>query len=129
MAICGIPSDFLQLAFGLAVIGIRGLFVRHLTREPAWRITRTYPPFCKALTSAPPCKFCASAVPANNIIAAANDHHHAHHARQFPAEVTGCKMLATQDAKTEILVETVNCPDLGGCRWPMTRRLWTGEAS
>src|SRR5208282_113295 len=29
---CGIPSDFVQLAFGLAVVGIRSLFVRHLTR-------------------------------------------------------------------------------------------------
>jgi hypothetical protein len=48
---------------------------------------------------------------------------------QYLAEVAGCKMLATQDAKTEILVETGNCPDLGGCRWPMTRRLWTGEGS
>jgi len=38
-------------------------------------------------------------------------------------------MLATQDAKTEILVETLNCPDLGECRWLMTRRPWTGDGS
>jgi hypothetical protein len=42
--------------------------------ELAWRISRTYPPFCKALMSASPCKSCASTVPANHIIAAANDH-------------------------------------------------------
>jgi len=28
----GVSSAFVQLAFGLAVIGIRSLFVRHLTR-------------------------------------------------------------------------------------------------
>jgi hypothetical protein len=38
-------------------------------------------------------------------------------------------MFATQDAKTEILDETGNCNDLGGCRWLMTGRPWTDEDS
>jgi hypothetical protein len=48
---------------------------------------------------------------------------------QYSAEVAGCKIFAIQNAKTEILVETENCNDLGGRRWQMTRRRWTGEGS
>ena len=42
--------------------------------ELACRMTGTYPPFCKALTSAWPCKSCACIAPANHRIGAMIEH-------------------------------------------------------
>jgi hypothetical protein len=52
------------------LLSVFAVFLSGTSRgELACRITRTYPPFCKALTSASAGKFWACAVPANHRIA------------------------------------------------------------